>query len=57
MGIPQILMIVLFTARIVVAIMQHGELTADLRRRNAFYEILANAIIIAILYAGGFWSQ
>ena len=57
MGIPQILMIVIFTLRIIGAIASHGEVTADFRRRNAFYDVLAEAIIISILYSGGFWSQ
>lgn len=57
MGVPQILMIVLFSLNILVAILQHGKLETTIRRHNAFSDILANAIIIAILYAGGFWSQ
>ena len=56
MGIPQILMIILFTIRICVAISTHGVLEADLRRHNAWYDIFANGIIISILYAGGFWD-
>ncbi|MBR3746336.1 MAG: hypothetical protein IKP64_11755 [Selenomonadaceae bacterium] len=57
MGIPQILMIVLLTANVVVALIRHGEVNVDVRRRNAFYDILGVAIVASILYAGGFWSQ
>lgn len=57
MGIPQILMIVIYSWNILFAILRHGELETTIRRHNALYDILANAIIISILYAGGFWSQ
>lgn len=57
MGIPQILIIILFTLQILVAIINHGRIKTDVRRTNAFSEIFAVAIIAGILYAGGFWSQ
>ena len=55
MGIPQILMIVLCTLNVIVSLMRHDELIVQ--RRNALVDISAQVILIAILYAGGFWSQ
>ena len=56
MHIPQILMIIILTIRIVVAIARHGVVETDLYRRNAWHDIFGNGIIISILYAGGFWN-
>lgn len=57
MGVPQILMIIIYTLNILIAILQHGKLETTIHRHNALYDILVDAIIISILYAGGFWSQ
>ncbi|MBQ6298654.1 MAG: hypothetical protein IJK81_13400 [Selenomonadaceae bacterium] len=56
MGIPQILMIVIFSLHMLMSILTHGKET-EVRRRNAVTDFFSVAIFVAILYAGGFWSQ
>lgn len=54
-GIPQVLIGVIFTLRILTAIISCDGFLVS--RSRAVAEVLANAIIIALLYVGGFWSQ
>lgn len=54
-GIPQVLIGVIFTLRILVAIISCDGIFVS--RSRAVAEVLVNVMIIAILYAGGFWSQ
>ena len=54
MGIPQVLLIVLWTLGLIISIVKHGQPTGD--EYNAYFRFIAICIQWAILYAGGFFG-
>lgn len=56
MGVPQILLIVLVTLSLGVTAAKHGETKCE-ETHNFFLSLVADLIVILILYWGGFFTQ
>ena len=57
MDAPQIVMIVLFAAMLVVNLIEHGKIREHPYDKYNFWIVLLRVVIFSsILYWGGFWS-
>ncbi len=54
MGWPQIAVIVLIAFALGIGLAQHGKNKAG--KHSVFKDMVANAILCGLLYAGGFWA-
>ena len=54
MGIPQIIMIVLIAINLILELIVNGETIP--RKHSFFQELVAKALLVVLLYLGGFWG-
>lgn len=54
MGVPQIIMTIMFTINLAVSLVLHGEIKEE--KVNFFAVLITSAIEVGILYWGGFFG-
>ena len=51
---PQIVLLVLIGSNLGIGVVKHGE--PEKGRHNVLVTLLSNALLVTLLYFGGFWS-